>query len=96
MSLPKHQQEDHLGLEILASQFTGKHNAPTLTAIANLTDQSTGTATDFVVAIPAAVASVGADTSAATVVSVNASLAAIRNEVASLAAKVNAILTALK
>lgn len=95
-SYPKHKQEDHLGLEILADQFTGKFIAGTLAAVANLTDSSAGTATDIVVAIPAAVASVGTDTTAATVTSVNASLAAIRNEVASLTAKVNAILTALK
>lgn len=95
MALPKHQQEDHLGLEILAAQFTGKMNSSALAAIANLTDSSAGTPTDIVVAIPAAVAAT-TDTTAAQLVSVNASFAAIRNEVASLAAKVNAILTALK
>lgn len=96
MALPKHQQEDHLGLEILAAQFSGKFNSAALTAVLNLTDSSAGTATDIVVAIPAAVSSVGTDTTAATTVSVNASLAAIRNEAASLTAKVNAILNALK
>lgn len=92
MAKPRHQQMDFRGLEILADEFTSSEVA----AIVNLTDSSAGTPTNTIVAIPAAVNSSGADTTAATTVSVNASLAAIRNEVASLTAKVNQIINALK
>lgn len=108
---PKHQQEDHVGLEIKADFFTGTLNGsaldPDVVAIVNLTDSSGGTSGGNTVAAigiatPAAVNSV-TDASASTTVSVNAAitylntqLTAIRNDVATLTAKLNALLTALK
>lgn len=99
--LPKHRRLDYNGLEIEASYFTGAVNgdivATDLVAVSALTDSTAGTPSLTVVAaIPAAVNSAGADTTAATTVSVNASLAAIRNDLSTLTAKVNVILAALK
>lgn len=96
MPKPRHQQINHAGLEVVADEFTGKATVVALSGVTNLTDSSAGTAGNTIVAIPAAVSSVGADTTAATTASVNASLAAIRTDLASLTAKVNVILTALK
>lgn len=64
-------------------------------AIQALTDSSGGTEGDHtLVAIPAAVAAT-TDTSAASLTSTNAALTAIKNDVATLAAKVNAVIGVL-
>ena len=61
-----------------------------------LTDNTAGTpSTSSLASIPAAVASTGADTTAATAVSVNASLAAVRNDLSSLNTLTNALLAKL-
>lgn len=64
-------------------------------ALVALTDSTTGTVGNTLAAIPAATAAT-TDTSAASLASVNASLGVLRNEVASLSAKINAIIAALK
>jgi hypothetical protein len=65
-------------------------------AITALTDSSGGTSGgNTIAAIAVASASIGADTSAATVASVNVSLGEVKNAIATLAAKVNAINAAL-
>lgn len=97
---PRHKREDHKGLEIEADYFTGTHNgdlvAADLVAVSALTDSTAGTPSLTVVAaIPAATAAT-TDTSAASLTSTNASLAALRNDLATLTAKVNVILAALK
>jgi len=100
---PRHKQEDHVGLEIKADYFTGQLNGsvqdPDVIAIVNLTDSSGGTSGgNTVPAVAAAVAAAsGADTATLpTLTSVNASITAIKNDIATLAAKLNALLTALK
>lgn len=61
--------------------------------VASLTDSSGGVSGGATIpVVPAAVASVGADTTAATVVSVNASITALKNDVATLAATLNAFI----
>ena len=67
-----------------------------IVAITNLTDSTAGTPGATLTAIPAAVSSVGTDTTAATTVSVNASLAILRNDLASLNAQINVLTAALK
>ena len=63
---------------------------------AELTDSTTGTvSTTTLSAIPAAIASTGADTTASTVVSVNASLAALRNDLATINAFTNSLIAKL-
>lgn len=94
MALPKHQQMDFAGLELVASQFTGKINSADLSAIANLSG-AVGTADNAMTAVSAATAAT-TDTSAALLTSVNTSITQINNNLADLQAKVNAILTALK
>lgn len=89
------QKMDFKGLEIVADEFTGKVTSAAVVAITNLTDNSAGTADNTVAAMPAAVAA-ATDTTAASLASVNTTLTAIRNNVADLTAKVNALLTALK
>lgn len=64
-------------------------------ALVALTDSTTGTAGNTLAAIPAATAAT-TDTTAASLASVNATNAVLRNEIASLGAKVNAIIAALK
>lgn len=61
--------------------------------IVSLTDNSGGTADNTIAAIPAATAAT-TDTSAASLASVNASLTAIKNDIADLTAKVNALIAA--
>lgn len=64
--------------------------------VANLTDSSGGTSGgNTVAAIPAATAAT-TDTTAASLTSTNAAITAVKNDVATLAAKVNAINTAIK
>lgn len=59
-----------------------------------LTDNSGGVSGGNAVAVvPAAVASTGTDVTAATVVSTNASITAIKNDIATLTAKLNALRT---
>lgn len=97
MPKPRHEQMDYKGLEIVADEFTGTFNgsiAGALSGVAVLTG-TVGTANDVMTAVPASVASVGADTSAATKVSVDAAITAINNNLADLQAKVNAIIGAL-
>lgn len=96
MPYPRHQQVDMKGLEVVADSFLGSVTLSDLTTTANLTDSTAGTpSTTVVAAIPAATAAT-TDTSAASLTSVNASLAALRNDLSTLTGKVNAILTALK
>lgn len=64
-------------------------------ALVALTDSSGGTANNTVELVPAATAA-STDTSAASLASVNTMRTAIQNDIADLAAKVNAIITALK
>lgn len=64
-------------------------------AITSLTDNTSATANNTVENIPAATAA-DTDTTAASLTSTNAALTAAENNVADLAAKVNAILTALR
>lgn len=73
----------------------GVAGADALAAVVALTNSTGATANNTVENVPAAVASVGADTSAATVVSVNAAITAIENDISDLTAKVNEILAAL-
>ena len=81
-------------LDVLA--FLDATNVTPQAGPTELTDNTAGTpSTTSLAAIPAAVASTGTDTTAATVVSVNASLAAIRNDLSSLNTLTNAVLTKL-
>lgn len=98
-------QEDHKGLEIIADAFSlpdgtvvsSATKGAAIVALVALTDSSGGASGgNTVPVVPAAIASVGTDTSAATVVSVNASITAIKNDIATLSAKVNALIAALK
>lgn len=84
--------------EYLGELGTSIEQAEAIAAIVALTNNSAGTADNTVAAMPAAVAAAtGADTATLpTLVSVNASLTAIRNNVADLTVKVNAIINALK
>lgn len=95
MPKTKDKQMDFRKMEVVADEFTGKLTSSAVVAITNLTDNSAGTADNTVAAMPAATAAT-TDTSAASLASVNTTLTAIRNNVADLTAKVNAILTALK
>ena len=67
-------------------------------ALVALTNNSGGTADNTVAAMPAAtaVAGGGAVTDAASLASVNVSITAIRNNIADLTVKINAIIEALK
>lgn len=64
-------------------------------ALVALTDSSGGTANNAVEVIPAATAAT-TDTTAASLASVNTAITAIKNDVADLAAKINAVIAALK
>lgn len=66
----------------------------TALTIAALTDNSGGTADNTVAAVPAATAAT-TDTSAASLASTNTALTAIKNDIADLTAKVNALITGL-
>lgn len=68
---------------------------PAVVALVALTDNSGGTANNTVEVVPAATAAT-TDTSAASLTSTNAALTAIKNDIADLTAKVNAIIAALK
>lgn len=97
MPKPIHEQMDYKGLEIVADEFTGTLNGTVSGALASvtvLTDNSGGTANDTVEVVPAATAA-STDTSAASLTSTNAALTAIKNDIADLTAKVNAIINAL-
>lgn len=95
MPKTKDKQMDFRKLEIVADEFTGKLTSAAVVAIAALTNNSAGTANDTVEAMPAATAA-STDTSAASLASVNTTLTAIRNNVADLTVKLNALLAALK
>jgi hypothetical protein len=64
-------------------------------ALVALTDNSGGTADDTVAVVPAATAA-STDTSAASLASTNTALTAIKNDIADLAGKINAVIAALK
>lgn len=81
--------------EYLGELGTSIEQAEAIAAIVALTNNSAGTADNTVAAMPAATAAT-TDTTAASLASVNASLTAIRNNVADLTVKVNAIINALK
>lgn len=72
----------------------GQVKSANVTSITVLTDNSGGTADSTVAAIPAATAA-STDTSAASLTSTNAAITAIKNDIADLTAKINAILGAL-
>lgn len=95
MPKTKDKQMDFRKLEVVADEFTGKLTSAVVVAIPNLTNNSAGTANDIVEAMPAATAA-STDTSAASLASVNTALTAIRNNIADLTVKLNALLTALK
>lgn len=98
MTKPKHEQVDFKGLELLADESTGTFNGTVggaLASITVLTDNSGGaTANNTIEAVPNATAAV-TDTTAASLTSTNTSLTAIKNDIADLTAKVNAIINAL-
>lgn len=66
-----------------------------ITALVALTNNSAGTADNTVAAMPAATAAT-TDTTAASLASVNTALTAIRNNIADLTVKLNAVIAALK
>lgn len=84
--------------EYLGELGASPEQAAAIAAIVGLTNNSAGTADNTIAAMPAAVAAAtGADTATLpTLASVNASLTAIRNNIADLTVKLNAVLTALK
>jgi hypothetical protein len=65
-----------------------------ITGITALTDNSGGTANNTIEAVPAATAA-DTDTSAASLASTNTALTAIKNDIADLTAKLNAVIAAL-
>lgn len=81
----------------VATQIGDAGGLTPATAITSLTG-TVGTANDAMTAVPAAVAAAtGADTATLpTLVSVNASITSLNNDLADLQAKVNAILAALR
>lgn len=100
MPKPKHEQWDFRGNEIIADEFTGTLNgtvAGALTGVTVLTNSTGATANNTVENVPLAVAAAtGADTATLpTLVSVNASITAIENDLSDLAAKINEIINAL-
>lgn len=92
------QKLDFKGLEIIADEFTGKVNTTSsaITALVALTDSSGGGAPNNTLEVVPAATAATTDTSAASLTSTNAALTAIKNDIADLAAKVNAIIAALK
>lgn len=70
-------------------------NKAAIVALVSLTDSSGGTADNTVAAIPNATAAT-TDTTAASLASVNTTITAIKNDVADLTAKINAVIAALK
>lgn len=78
-----------------AASGGGVATKPQVAALVALTDASGGTANNTVEVIPAATAAT-TDTSAASLTSTNTAITAIKNDVADLTAKVNAVISALK
>lgn len=76
-------------------ELDAKLNNAEAAALVALTDNSGGTANDTIAVIPAATAA-STDTSAASLISTNAAVTALKDAVADLAAKVNAIIDALQ
>lgn len=66
-----------------------------IAALVSLTDSTGGTVDNTVAAVPAATAAV-TDVTAASLTSTNTSLTAIKNDLADLTGKVNAVIAALK
>lgn len=81
----------------VAAQIDGAVAAkPAVAALVALTDSTGGAAANnTLVAVPAATAA-STDTTAASLTSTNASISAIRDDLADLAGKVNALIAALK
>lgn len=79
----------------LAELGLSEEQQAAVAALVALTNNSGGTADNTVAAMPAATAAT-TDTSAASLTSVNTTLTAIRNNVADLTVKVNAVIAALK
>lgn len=96
MTKPKHQQMDWRGLEVLADEFTGTIALSDLSAVVALTDSTSGTPSTTTVAAISAATAATTDTSAASLASVNTALGQIRNDLATLTAKLNVVLNALK
>lgn len=88
---------DFKGLEIIADEFTGAMSNPAVAAIVKVTNSTGGTVSNTAAVVPAAVAAAtGADTATLpTLISVNASITAIKNDLAVAVAKINEILNAL-
>lgn len=86
---------DLTGNTVKADGFIGTVASASVTALVALTDSSGGTADNTVAAVPDATAAV-TDTTAASLTSVNATIAVVKNDIADLAAKVNAVIAALK
>lgn len=100
MPLDKSHQMDFLGLELVASEFTGTFNGSlentAVNALVALGGTITGaTANDTMTAVADATAA-STDTSAASLASVNTAIAAIENNFADLQTKVNALIAALQ
>lgn len=96
----KSNQMDFKGLELIADEFTGTFNGtittkPQITALVSLTNSTGGTANDTVQAVTQATAAT-TDLTAASLVSTNAALTLVNNDIADLTVKINAIITALK
>lgn len=81
--------------EYLADLGSTPEQAAAIAALVALTNSSGGTADNTVAAMPAATAAT-TDTTAASLASVNTALTAIRNNIADLTVKLNAVITALK
>lgn len=80
------------GPVVSANGFVGTVSGA-VTAVA-LTNNSGGTVSDTIAAVPAATAA-STDTSAASLASTNTALTAIKNDIASLTAKLNAVIASL-
>jgi len=96
-TINEHDTRDSLvsAVEAFAASGGGIADKPQIAALVALTDSSGGTANNTVEVIPAATAAT-TDTSAASLTSTNASITAIKNDVADLTAKMNTVIAALK
>lgn len=84
-----------LAKETVTQIAAGVAAKPAVAALVALTNNSGGTANDTVEVVPAATAAT-TDTSAASLTSTNAAITAIKNDIADLTVKVNAVIAALK
>lgn len=88
---------DLTGNTIKADGFTGSAASAAITALVSLTDNSGGAADNTLAVVSnIALSTTNTYTDAAVNAAVNAPLGVIKNDLADLAAKVNAIIAALK